>query len=122
MNQPHESPWQATKRILRYVSGTKFYRLFYNAANDSNVVAYTDADWAGSLDIEKNLQDMFFFLEEILFLGAAKNNPLLLYLQLKQNILQHYQQAHNKIYGSIINKHTSHLDGKVVRRLGNGYL
>ena len=54
MHQPHESHWWATKRILRYVSGTKFYGLFYTSANDSNVVAYTDADWAGNLDDRKS--------------------------------------------------------------------
>jgi hypothetical protein len=46
MHQPHESHWWETKIILRYVSGTKFFGLFYNATNDSNVVAYTNADMA----------------------------------------------------------------------------
>ena len=45
MHQPHETHWRAAKRILRYVSGTKSFGLFYSATNDSNVVAYTNADW-----------------------------------------------------------------------------
>jgi hypothetical protein len=50
MHQPHESHWQETKRIIRYVSGTIFFGLFYNDTNDSNVVVYTNADWVGCSD------------------------------------------------------------------------
>jgi hypothetical protein len=44
--------------------------------------------------IERVPLDMLFSLEETLFLGAAKSNPLLHYLQMKQNILLHHQQEH----------------------------
>jgi hypothetical protein len=39
MNKPHESHWKAAKRILRYVSGTIIFGLFYNATSKFNVVA-----------------------------------------------------------------------------------
>ena len=94
MHQPHESHWRQSKRILKYVSGTKFYELFYTFANDSNVVAYTDVDLKETWMIERVPLDMLFSLEETLFLGAEKSNPLLHYLQQKQNILLHHQQAH----------------------------
>ena len=40
--------------------------------------------------IAEALQDMLFFLEEILFPGAAKRNPQLFFLQLKRSTLKHH--------------------------------
>jgi hypothetical protein len=75
MHQPHESHWRAAKRILRYVSGTKFYGLFYTSANDSNVVAYTDADWAGSLDDRKSTSGYAFLFGGNLVSWSSKKQP-----------------------------------------------
>jgi hypothetical protein len=75
MNQPHESHWQAAKRILRYVSGTRFFGLFYNATNDINVIAYTDADWAGSLDDRRSTSGYAFLFGGNLVSWSSKKQP-----------------------------------------------
>jgi hypothetical protein len=38
------------KRIFRYLKATQEYGLWYPKGNDLSLVAYTDADWAGSVD------------------------------------------------------------------------
>ena len=54
METPKDSHWQAGKRILRYVKGTKGFGILYTAVNDFNLVGYTDSDWAGSIDDRKS--------------------------------------------------------------------
>ena len=50
METTKETHWQAAKRILRYVNGTKQYGILYIATSDFRLVGYTDSDWAGSVD------------------------------------------------------------------------
>eukprot|EP00253_Pinus_taeda_P030144 PITA_30144 len=47
METPREMHWQATKRILRYVNGTKEYGILHIKENDFRLVGYTDSNWFG---------------------------------------------------------------------------
>jgi hypothetical protein len=76
MNQPHESHWQEAKRILRYVSGNRFFGFFYNATNNFNVVAYTDANWVGSLDDRKSTLGYAFIFGGNLVSWSNKTQPI----------------------------------------------
>jgi hypothetical protein len=109
MHQPHESHWRATERILRYVSGTKFYGLFYTSANDSNLVSYTDVDWAGNLDDRKSTFGYAFLFGGNLVSWSNKNQPIVALSTTEAGYI-----------AAVINKHTSHLVVKVGGRLGNG--
>eukprot|EP00253_Pinus_taeda_P008751 PITA_08751 len=62
METPKETHWQATKRILRYVNGTKQYGILYTATSDFRLVSYTDNDWAGSVDDKKSTSEYAFHL------------------------------------------------------------
>eukprot|EP00253_Pinus_taeda_P004680 PITA_04680 len=44
METPKETHWQETKKILRYVNGTKQYGILYRATSDFRLVGYTDSD------------------------------------------------------------------------------
>ena len=57
---PKDSHWQAGKRILRYVNGTKGFGILYTTNNDSKLVGYTDSDWARSLDDMKSTSRYMF--------------------------------------------------------------
>ena len=61
MHQPHEYHWRA--------------RLFYTSANDSNVVAYTDVDWVGSLDVRKSTSGYTFIFGVNLVSWSSKRKP-----------------------------------------------
>eukprot|EP00253_Pinus_taeda_P006535 PITA_06535 len=47
---PKETHLQALKRIFKYLQGTQNYGLWYPRDTDLTLHAYTDADWAGSVD------------------------------------------------------------------------
>ena len=50
LHAPRTSHWSAVKRILRYLSHTVSYGLHLRSTSSSALSAFSDADWAGSLD------------------------------------------------------------------------
>ncbi|GMI74888.1 cysteine-rich RLK (RECEPTOR-like protein kinase) 8 [Hibiscus trionum] len=50
MNCPREPHWRAVKRILRYLKGTISHGLCYKAAGGFQLICYSDADWAASIE------------------------------------------------------------------------
>jgi len=54
MESPKESHWHASKRILRYVSGTKYFGILYSTSEDFKHVGYTDSNCGGNMDDRKN--------------------------------------------------------------------
>lgn len=64
--QPTVEHWKLVKRILRYVQGTKGIGLLYTTEQDSSLVAYSDADYAGDVNDRKSTSG-FVFLKN----GAA---------------------------------------------------
>ncbi|KAF8389675.1 hypothetical protein HHK36_024194 [Tetracentron sinense] len=49
-----ESHWLAAKRILRYISGTLEFGLFYSYSEDAELYGYSDSDWGGDRDERKS--------------------------------------------------------------------
>jgi len=62
MERPKEAHWQAAKRILRYVKGTKRFGILYTTSECSDLVGYTDSDWAGSIDDWKSTSGYVFHM------------------------------------------------------------
>ena len=50
MHCPTYEHWQAAKRVLRYLSGTRDQGIFLRSNNTLNLHAFSDADWAGNRD------------------------------------------------------------------------
>ena len=92
---PKETHLQAVKRIFKYLQGTQNYGLWYPRDTDLTLHAYTDADWAGSVDDRKSTSGGAFFMGSRLDFGSARNRVRLLYLQLKQNMWLQHLVAHN---------------------------
>eukprot|EP00253_Pinus_taeda_P007182 PITA_07182 len=59
---PKESHLQAVKRIFKYLQGTQNYGLWYPRNTDLTLHAYTDADWARSMDDRKSTSGGAFFM------------------------------------------------------------
>ena len=57
-----ESHIIAVKRILIYLKGTEEYVLWYPKGNNLIIQAFTDADWAGSIDDCKSTSGAAFYL------------------------------------------------------------
>ena len=76
METPKDSHWQAGKRILRYVKGTKGFGILYTTNNDFKLVGYTDSDWAGSLDDRKSTSRYMFHMGSGAISWASKKQPI----------------------------------------------
>eukprot|EP00253_Pinus_taeda_P009748 PITA_09748 len=59
---PKEAHLQVVKRIFKYLQGTQNYGLWYPRDADLTLHAYTDADWAGSVDDRKSTNGGAFFM------------------------------------------------------------
>ena len=59
---PKESHLVAVKRILRYVGGTTSLGLHYSFDTNTNLVGYSDSDWAGNTDDRKSTSGGCFYL------------------------------------------------------------
>jgi hypothetical protein len=62
MHDPREPHLMAMKRILRYLWGTPDYDLLLRRSSSSDLVVYTDADWAGCLDTRCSTSGYAVFL------------------------------------------------------------
>ena len=54
MHDPRESHLAALKRLLRYVRGTVDFGLVLHRSPSTELVVYTDADWAGCPDTRRS--------------------------------------------------------------------
>ncbi|KAG8492704.1 hypothetical protein CXB51_010346 [Gossypium anomalum] len=61
MNAPSDSYWQAVKRVLRYLIGTIDHGLWFSQG-PLQLVSYSDADWASSVDDRRSTTGYVIFL------------------------------------------------------------
>jgi hypothetical protein len=69
MHTPQEPHLTALKRILRYLRGSLDYGLVLRPYSTSDLVVYTDADWAGCPDTRQSTSGYAVFL-------GAKRQPI----------------------------------------------
>ena len=62
---PKVSHLNAIKRIIKYVSGTCDYGLFYRKESNMSLVGYLDANWAGNADNRKSTIGGCFYVVPI---------------------------------------------------------
>jgi hypothetical protein len=86
MHAPTEDHFRALKRILRYVKGTVLHGLQLHRNPYRDLLAYSDADWAGCPDTRRFTTGYLTFLGPIISPGAPRNNPLFLAPVPKLNI------------------------------------
>ena len=87
-----------TKRISRYISGTRDSGILYSKSHDFILVGYIDSYFAGSIDDKKTHLGIFSILVQEQSHGLPKNNPLLLF-QLQKQKMQPQHQQHVKQCG-----------------------
>jgi hypothetical protein len=76
MHTPREPHLTALKRILRYLCGSLDYGLLLRPSPASELVVYTDADWAGCPDTRRSTSGYAVFLGANLVSWAAKRQPV----------------------------------------------
>ena len=76
MERPKKAHWQAAKRILRYMKGTKKYGILYTTSKNSKLIGYTDSDWVGSVDDRKTTSGYVFHMGSGAISWASKKQPI----------------------------------------------
>ncbi|XP_071900969.1 secreted RxLR effector protein 161-like [Coffea arabica] len=61
-NNPGKNHGKATKRVLRYLQGTKDYKLIYKQSDYLEVLGYSNSDFAGCVDSSKSTSEYIFLL------------------------------------------------------------
>ena len=61
-SNPGLDHWKAAKKVLRYLQGTKDYRLTYKRSNNLEVIGYSDSDFAKCKDDKKSTSGYIFML------------------------------------------------------------
>jgi len=62
MESPKFSHWEGGKGILKYVSGTTNYGIFYSRSSDFNLIRYIDSDYVGNInDMNRTSGYVFHF-------------------------------------------------------------
>ena len=62
MHAPRDSHWTLVKRILRYIRGTTSMGLTLTASASTDLIAYSDADWAGCPDTRRSTSGYCVYL------------------------------------------------------------
>eukprot|EP00253_Pinus_taeda_P029599 PITA_29599 len=76
MERPKEAHWEAAKRILRYVKGTKMLGILYTVSECKDLASYTDSDWAGSIDDRKITSGYVFHMVSGAISWASKKKSI----------------------------------------------
>jgi hypothetical protein len=76
MHTPREPHLTALKQILCYLRGSLDYGLLLRPSPTSELVVYTDADWAGCPDTHRSTSSYPVFLGTNLVSWAAKQQPV----------------------------------------------
>nr|KYP72519.1 hypothetical protein KK1_005109 [Cajanus cajan] len=66
----------AVKRILRYLQGTREFGLFYKKGEKSNLLGFTDSDYAGYQDDRKSTSGCVFMLSTGAVSWFSKKQPI----------------------------------------------
>jgi len=72
MSSPTIDHWQVIKRVLRYLHGTANFCLHIKPSTDLDIVGFSDANWATSINDRKSITEQCVFLGDIDLVGLKK--------------------------------------------------
>ena len=72
---PKEAHVLAIKRIFRYLKGTIEFGIWYPKGNELTLVAYKNANWAGSIDDRKSTSGAALYSGDFLVSWSSKKQP-----------------------------------------------
>ncbi|XP_021972077.1 uncharacterized mitochondrial protein AtMg00810-like [Helianthus annuus] len=72
MHAPKTDHWNALKRIIRYIQGTTSFGLTLGPSTSPQLIAYTDADWAGCPDTRRSTSGYCVYYGDNLISWSSK--------------------------------------------------
>ena len=75
MARPTEEHLQCAQRVLWYISNTKDRGLLYRTGTATQLVGYTDVDWAGNAADRRSTSGYAFSLESAAIAWNSKKQP-----------------------------------------------
>lgn len=76
MSSPTQLHLAAVKRIMRYLKGTLEYGIWYKRGEESELIAYTDSDYAGDIDDCKSTLGYVFLMSGGAVAWSSRKQPL----------------------------------------------
>jgi hypothetical protein len=77
MHDPQEPHLASVKHILCYLQGTPKFGLLLHQSSISNLVIYTDANWAGCLDTHRSTSGYVVFHSDNLISWSLKRQNVI---------------------------------------------
>jgi hypothetical protein len=94
MQQPRDNHWNETKRVLRYIQGTKDFGLLYKKTKNFVLGGFSNVDFARSIDDRASTSGYLMNMGSTTVFGSCKKQAI----QQKQNTSQHGKK-HVKLFG-----------------------
>ncbi|RVW87729.1 Retrovirus-related Pol polyprotein from transposon TNT 1-94 [Vitis vinifera] len=74
-SNPGLDRWRVAKKVMRYLQGTKDYKLMYRRTSNLEVVGYSDSDFDDCVDSRKSTSGYIFILVGGTILREALSRP-----------------------------------------------
>jgi hypothetical protein len=83
--------WKATKNVIRFLQGTKDYKLTYKHTNYLKVIGYSDSDFTGCVDTKNStLGYIFLFIRECVSWRSTKQTNVAAFI-MKAKLTTRYE-------------------------------
>ena len=93
-SDPGLDHWKAAKKVMRYLQGTKDYKLTYRHTDQLKMIGYSDLDFAKCVDTRKSTSGYIFLISGGAISWRSTKKNLLLRLPWRQNLLHAIKQQH----------------------------
>ncbi|XP_038896547.1 secreted RxLR effector protein 161-like [Benincasa hispida] len=76
LKAPTNIHWQATKRVLRYISATRHHGLLFQPNTDLQLTTFSDANWASNIDDRKSIAAYCVYVDNNLISWSSKKQTM----------------------------------------------
>jgi hypothetical protein len=66
----------SAKRIFRYLKGTADFGIFYKTGGESNLIGFSDSDYAGDIEDRKSTSSFVFMMNSSVVSWSSKKQQI----------------------------------------------
>ena len=98
LSDPGQSHWKATKKVLRYLQGTKDLMLTYRLTGTLEMVGFSDFDYAGCMDDKKFTSGYIFMMTKRVVSWKSVKQTLTTYSTMEAEHVVCYEATFHAIW------------------------